>query len=91
MKISKYQDAKFMRKYTMMRCAVCGRGHCHGHHLLEKSIYPERRYSEENMIPLCPIHHGEAHQNKPEFTEWLRENKPAQHEWVEDHRHHRKE
>lgn len=95
--MDKNKDKAFMSQYSGKPCAICKRSMAlgrasEGHHILEKSIFPEYRYSPENMITLCPKHHVPfAHENKKAFMNWLQEKRPAQFKWVVEHHHHRKE
>lgn len=84
-------EAEFMASFRMKPCARCKRNResvC-GHHILPKSVYPEHRLNEKNIIPLCFMCHGTAHDHPKEFTEWLAVARPEQHKWAEDNRHHR--
>lgn len=94
--MDKLKEKMFMALYRGKPCAICKRTEALGkpsvgHHIIEKSTHPEHRYSPENMITLCPVHHMAAHDNKRAFMNWLQERKPEQFKWVAEHHHHRKE
>ena len=94
--MDKNKDKAFMAQHSGKPCAICKRSMAMGrasagHHIIEKSTHPEYRYSPENIITLCPVHHMAAHDSKRAFMNWLQEKRPAQFKWVAEHQHHRKE
>ena len=89
-------DKLFMAQFRSVPCKVCGtKFWCGrpsvGHHLLPKSVYLMRRYSPENMYPLCVVHHDWVETQPAEFEEWLMENDPATAFWMSENKHHRNE
>jgi 5-methylcytosine-specific restriction endonuclease McrA len=68
-------------------CAICGTDkYLNAHHILQKEVYPELKFVDENAICLCVNHHKfgkySAHRNGIWFTQWLQTNQPTQFNWA---------
>lgn len=75
-------------------CEICGALGAHGHHILEKSVYPEYREEPMNLVTLCNWHHtmsgecsphGDGKMAKINFNCWLRDNRPGKFKWAMEH------
>ena len=86
-------DGLFLARFRGRECKVCGAIHgfyngktirSMGHHLLSKELHRLYRYSEDNIIVLCPKHHLGAEMSPHShdgpavalFYEWLRKTCP---------------
>ena len=95
-RIKKDEYKAFMKQFFRVPCAVCGKTSCFksndptvGHHILYRSTHPEYSMTEENIVPLCPLHHTPfAHERPNEFIAWLKEHRPEAWEWREKHNNH---
>lgn len=54
------KNKNLLRSYRFKQCLVCGLTPTDPHHL--KSVGAGGDDSEENLIPLCRLHHSEIHQ-----------------------------
>ena len=97
-------DDLFLAQFRGRPCEICGstsreyngrQTRSCGHHLMEKDLHRIHRYSVENIIVLCPKHHGQYERTispysddtvaVASFYEWVRINKPHQWEWFKAH------
>lgn len=98
------EDKPFMAQFKGLPSIVSGKTHSsilrndrgeylptEAHHILPKSVYPEYRYTKENIAVLTREEHGHAEDHPGEFDEWLKENRPEVFEWKKKHQHHRKD
>ena len=87
---------RFMAQYRGKPCEVCGSTYqtC-GHHYVGKGSCPRHIISPENIIVLCPRHHGphgksmNPHSGDPflyeQFQAWVKKRKPELVSWAEEH------
>lgn len=76
------------------QCVVCGEYGAARHHLLAKSVYPEYREEEKNLVALCVRHHltdgavcahGMHRDARAGFAGWMKRNRLEQYEWWKEH------
>jgi DNA recombination protein Rad52 len=65
------RDKEHLRFVAGLACLVCAREPSHAHHL----TFAQRRglsqkVSDEFVVPLCSLHHGELHRSGPERNWW---------------------
>lgn len=97
-------DDLFLARFRGRPCEICGATsgfysgktiRSMGHHLLSKELHRKYRYSEDNIITLCPNHHmgGEmsphSHDTAAQaaFFKWLEVNRPEKYELMMERRH----
>src|SRR5262249_4515597 len=67
----RYRDREHLRYVTLQPCLLCARKPSDAHHL--RFVQPRalgRKPSDEFAVPLCRIHHREAHRASNERTWW---------------------
>src|SRR5262249_38932949 len=67
----RYRNKDHLRYVTLQPCLLCGRKPSDAHHL--RFVQPRalgRKTSDEFAVPLCRIHHREAHRAGDERTWW---------------------
>lgn len=58
--------SKVVKKEHGGKCVICGsKEELNSHHILFKKLYPKLSLNKHNGIPLCKIHHSEAHRLNP--------------------------
>lgn len=100
-------ESLFLARFRGRPCDICGHKggmdeggkmvrSC-GHHLIFQSQSRAHKFSEENVIILCPWHHSQFnHECSPHsivstdaqyaFEVWVKENKPEQFAWWQEHK-----
>ena len=88
---------RFMAQFRGRPCEVCGSTYntC-GHHYVGKGYCPRHIVTPENIIVLCPNHHGpygkkpNPHSGNPElvtkFEEWVAAHRADIKEWAAEHK-----
>jgi hypothetical protein len=69
--VRRYRDKAHLKFVALQACLVCGRQPSDPHHL--RSAQPRalgRKVSDEFAVPLCRVHHREAHQSSNEAEWW---------------------
>jgi len=67
----RYRNKEHLRYVTLRPCLLCGRKPADAHHL--RFVQPRalgRKASDEFAVPLCRIHHREAHRASDERVWW---------------------
>lgn len=89
-------DELFMSQFRGAKCAISGETISKalgiataGHHILPKSVYPEYRYTKENICVLTPDLHSWAEDHPGVFMDALEAINPEQYAWVIAHKNHR--
>jgi len=88
---------RFMKQYRGRPCELCGSTYgTAAHHYVGKGYCPRHIVTPENIIVLCPNHHGpygkkpNPHSGNPElaglFQIWVERNRPDVIEWANEHR-----
>jgi DNA recombination protein Rad52 len=70
----RFRDKAHLQAIAANPCLICGRNPSHAHHLkFAQSHGLSQKVSDEFVVPLCAIHHGELHRATVEL-EWWRHN-----------------
>ncbi|MBU6299844.1 MAG: DUF968 domain-containing protein [Alphaproteobacteria bacterium] len=69
------RDRAHLKSVAKLPCLICNRQPCHPHHLK----FAQRRglgqkVSDEFVVPLCAVHHGELHRSLSEQAWWKTRN-----------------
>ena len=70
-KVSRYRNKEHLRFVIRQPCLLCGRKPSDPHHI--RFVQPRalgRKVSDEFTVPLCRIHHREAHRSGDERAWW---------------------
>ena len=69
----RYRDKAHLEFVASQPCLICGRRPCDPHHLrFAQKRALGRRVSDEFTVPLCRLHHREAHRSRDERAWWRR-------------------
>jgi len=69
----RYRDKAHLEFVASRPCLICGRRPCDPHHLrFAQKRALGRRVSDEFTVPLCRLHHREAHRSRDERAWWRR-------------------
>jgi hypothetical protein len=69
----RYRDKTHLEFVASQPCLVCGRRPCDPHHLrFAQKRALSRKVSDEFTVPLCRVHHREAHRCRDERAWWRR-------------------
>src|SRR6266545_4522602 len=69
----RYRDKAHLELVAAQPCIICGRRPCDPHHLrFAQRRALGRRVSDEFTVPLCRLHHREAHRSRDERAWWRR-------------------
>jgi hypothetical protein len=69
----RYRDRAHLEFVASLPCLICGRRPCDPHHLrFAQRRALGRRVSDEFTVPLCRLHHREAHRSRDERAWWRR-------------------
>ena len=55
-----------------------------GHHILPRSVYPEYVMTDENIMPLCAVHHAWAEDFPFDYHLWLSDSYPDIWNWANE-------
>ena len=71
----RYRDKAHLQKVRDLPCLVCNRQPSHAHHLkFAQSRGMSQKVSDEFVVPLCALHHGDLHRGGSEETWWQSQN-----------------
>jgi hypothetical protein len=65
------RDKMYLKQVSGLPCTICGRQPSHAHHL--RFAQPRglsQKVSDEYVVPLCGLHHGDLHHSNEEATWW---------------------
>ncbi len=69
------RDKNHLRRVAQLPCIVCGRQPCHAHHVkFSQRRGMSMKVSDEFVVPLCALHHGDLHRATKERDWWERQN-----------------
>jgi len=69
----RYRDKAHLQFVASQSCLICGRRPSDPHHLrFAQKRALGRRVSDEFTVPLCRVHHREAHRSRDERAWWRR-------------------
>jgi hypothetical protein len=69
------RDKKHLKRVSGLPCLVCNRQPSHAHHLrFAQRRGMSQKVSDEFVVPLCALHHGDLHQSASEKAWWSRQN-----------------
>jgi hypothetical protein len=69
----RYRDKAHLEFIASQPCLICGRRPCDPHHLrFAQNRTLSRKVSDEFTVPLCRMHHREAHRSRDERAWWRR-------------------
>jgi len=68
------RDKRHLRRVGELPCAVCNRQPTHAHHVrYAQARGMGQKVSDEYVVPLCALHHGDLHQSGSERDWWTRQ------------------
>lgn len=68
------RDKEHLKRVGQLPCLVCNRQPSHAHHLrFAQKRGMSQKVSDEYVVPLCALHHGELHQSSSETDWWKRQ------------------
>ena len=68
------RDKAHLRAVSLRPCLICGRQSSHAHHLtFAQPRGLSLKVSDEFIVPLCALHHGELHRSGQERAWWERQ------------------
>ena len=84
------RDKAHLRRVAELPCLVCNRQPSHAHHLrFAQRRGLSQKVSDEYVVPLCALHHGDLHRSSSEQEWWKRQRiEPmaiAQELWAKHH------
>jgi DNA recombination protein Rad52 len=69
------RDKQHLRRVASLPCLICSRQPSHPHHLrFAQKRGLGQKVSDEFVVPLCALHHGELHRSQSEMDWWKRRN-----------------
>lgn len=69
------RDKEHLRAVAQMPCVVCNRQPSHAHHLrFAQQCGLSQKVSDEYVLPLCALHHGDLHRAAREENWWKGQN-----------------
>lgn len=71
----RYRDKAHLQRVSELPCLVCNRQPSHAHHLkFAQSRGMSQKVSDEFVVPLCALHHGDLHRSNSEDAWWHSQN-----------------
>jgi hypothetical protein len=68
------RDKAHLRRVAELPCLVCNRQPSHAHHLrFAQRRGLSQKVSDEYVVPLCALHHGDLHRSSSEQKWWARQ------------------
>lgn len=68
------RDKDHLRRVAELPCLICSRQPSHAHHLrFAQRRGLSQKVSDEFVVPLCALHHGDLHRSASEQTWWERQ------------------
>ena len=68
------RDKAHLRRVAELPCLVCSRQPCYAHHLrFAQRRGLSQKVSDEYVVPLCALHHGDLHRRSFEQEWWKRQ------------------
>jgi len=68
------RDKAHLRRVAELPCLICNRQPSHAHHLrFAQRRGLSQKVSDEYVVPLCALHHGDLHQSSSEQGWWKRQ------------------
>jgi DNA recombination protein Rad52 len=69
------RDKQHLRRVAALPCLICNRQPSHPHHLrFAQKRGLGQKVSDEFVVPLCALHHGELHRSQSETDWWKKRN-----------------
>jgi DNA recombination protein Rad52 len=69
------RDKEHLRAVAQMPCVICNRQPSHAHHLrFAQQRGLSQKVSDEYVVPLCALHHGDLHRTAREENWWSGQN-----------------
>jgi hypothetical protein len=67
-------DKRHLKRVAELPCVICNRQPSHAHHIrFAQRRGLSQKVSDEYVVPLCALHHGDLHRSSSEQEWWARQ------------------